>query len=367
MATVEQADRTQPALFLEPLYLNQRRVTNLVGGEHVAAVVGRGSSIPSRPGFEKAEQYALQAMYARMLADWLSAQNGSIRSFESLWVQRKAQVGTIFTAHRDFYCRNVRRLKPTTSPPRALAKYPGLAPGDRELQLHLLLNLEHVSPGSPGNHLHGRVADLFVVAQITDATDQAIEAVPIFIGHRLSGPTAFMNGISSFSCEVHVDQIDSFETVTNVRPGARTDLEILRTIPELDVKGAFAEIVGEPIVPKDWAGETSDLFTTHLQLGGRRVSTAFMFKGPARFHPMKVADLGKNGDQIQRLFREPADLIVVQHCHQIDPTVRWLLRSLCNQVGSSKNCCAIDGTDTLRILRAYRKCGLSPRVRRATQ
>jgi hypothetical protein len=56
-----------------------------------------------------------------------------------------------------------------------------------------------------------------------------------------------------------------------------------------------------------------------LKLGAQRISPAFAFKGPARFHPMTLADLGKDGDQIDRLFSEPADILLLQHC----------LKSLC--------------------------------------
>jgi hypothetical protein len=72
---------------------------------------------------------------------------------------------------------------------------------------------------------------------------------------------------------------------------------------------------------------------------------------------MTLAQLGKNGDQLVRVATEPADLLVVQHCHRITSAVRVMLRSICNQVGSSRRFCVIDGHDTLRVLRTYKKCG----------
>lgn len=36
---------------------------------------------------------------------------------------------------------------------------------------------------------------------------------------------------------------------------------------------------------------------------------------------MDVKALGKNGDQIDQLFTEPAELLVLRHCHQIKPSV----------------------------------------------
>jgi hypothetical protein len=140
------------------------------------------------------------------------------------------------------------------------------------------------------------------------------------------------------------------------------DLKTLKAIPENDVKHAFAELLGVPSVPKDWGGELSDLFSPHLTIGGQRVSTAFLFKGPAKFHPMTMADLGKNGDQINRLSMEPADLLVIQHCHEITNPVRGMMRAFAQQFGNLRLYCVIDGYDTLRILEKNSLCGQSPRA-----
>jgi hypothetical protein len=94
-------------------------------------------------------------------------------------------------------------------------------------------------------------------------------------------------------------------------------------------------------------------------LDGKRISTAFLFKGPAKFHPMIPADLGKNGDQIGRLFSEPADLLILQHCHEVTPAVRKQMRAYAQQMGNPRRFCILDGYDTLRILKAYGKCGFS--------
>ena len=94
-------------------------------------------------------------------------------------------------------------------------------------------------------------------------------------------------------------------------------------------------------------------------LDGNRISTAFALKGPAKFKPLTLAEMGKNGDQIDRLFTEPADLVIVQHCHNITPAVRGMMRAYATRIHNLKMFCLIDGNDTLRILKAYKKCGLS--------
>lgn len=50
------------------------------------------------------------------------------------------------------------------------------------------------------------------------------------------------------------------------------------TMSEEDVKCAFAEILGEPYVPRDWGGETSDLITSRMSIGGEPVAAASAFR-----------------------------------------------------------------------------------------
>jgi len=204
----------------------------------------------------------------------------------------------------------------------------------------------------------GKVSDLFVCAEVLDATFNKVRAVPIFIGHQVTqGPMEQILGARRG--EIHPEQIDNFSNIVNVRIPSPNQLEALRAIPEEQVKTAFAEIIGEPDVPRDWGGERSDLMSTYVRVGGRRTSSAFLFKGPAggtKFRAMELRDLGKRGDQIERLATEPVDLLVVQHCHNVTAAVRSMLRAFCNQVGQQRNYCVITGYDTFRILRAYRKC-----------
>jgi hypothetical protein len=137
------------------------------------------------------------------------------------------------------------------------------------------------------------------------------------------------------------------------------ELKRLLSIPEKDVKAAFASIIDETFVPKDWGGEQSDLVSTQVRIGGTQVFTAFAFKGPAKSKQLTVADLGKNGDQISRLFSEPADFVVLQHCHKIASAVRDHMRAFATRIGRLRPFCIIDEADTVRILRAYEKLGFS--------
>lgn len=163
--------------------------------------------------------------------------------------------------------------------------------------------------------------------------------------------------------EIWPSEIDQFVEMERVRRPTLKDLNELRTFREEHVKAAFAEIIGEPFVPKDWGGETSDFFSSRLSVGGVPLASSFVLKGPSKFHPMRLPDLGTNGDQIVRMFYDPSDIFVVQHCHQVTLPIRIMLRALANQIGRTRLFCVIDGADTLRILRAY---GKAPKPKRSS-
>jgi len=126
----------------------------------------------------------------------------------------------------------------------------------------------------------------------------------------------------------------------------------MKNISESAFKTCLAELLGDTIF-MDWGGETSDYFTAHLHLNSSRKSATFLLKGPSRFEPMGLNHLGKNNDQIVRLSHEPAQILIVQHCHDILPAVRETLRAFAVQPSNPRRYCLIDGRDSLRLLYAY--------------
>jgi hypothetical protein len=126
-------------------------------------------------------------------------------------------------------------------------------------------------------------------------------------------------------------------------------------MPEAAVKQAFADIIGEPYVSKDWGGEKSDLVTARLTVDGEPTSAAFIFKGPSVPGPLHPGNMGKRGDQLIRAFDEPVDLIVVQHCNKIENSVVRTAEGLAYDPRRPRRYCIIDGADTAQILSAYGK------------
>jgi hypothetical protein len=160
--------------------------------------------------------------------------------------------------------------------------------------------------------------------------------------------------------ELYPEELDCFSRIIDQPlPDKLVALRALREIPEADVKAAFAEIIGESTVTNDWGGESCDLISHLVTVDGTRMPTAFLLKGPARFSPMKAVHLGKNGDQIVRLFSEEAELFILQHCHDVTSAVRAQMRAFSQQISRLKLFCIIDGYSTYRILSAYKKCGIA--------
>ncbi len=150
--------------------------------------------------------------------------------------------------------------------------------------------------------------------------------------------------------EHFVEDFDEFNKVPEYpKP---TDILPMKQVSEAAFKVCLASPLGDS-VSKDWGGETSDYFTAHLHLQGRRVSAAFLLKGPAWFSPMTLNHLGKNNDQIYRLSQEPVDVLIVQHCHEITPAVRATLRAFAVQPSNPRRYSLIDGRDSLWLLQAY--------------
>ncbi len=83
----------------------------------------------------------------------------------------------------------------------------------------------------------------------------------------LSGDDLFERTLKVLACFVDFKFASRF-----LRRSVRV-LEPLRKVPEEKVKEAFAEIIGEPTVPKDWGGERSDLFSSRVELDGKRISS----------------------------------------------------------------------------------------------
>jgi hypothetical protein len=121
--------------------------------------------------------------------------------------------------------------------------------------------------------------------------------------------------------ELFIDDVEEFKDVLDLKPSKLPTLVPAR-LPEKIFKYGIASVLGNQGRFQDWGGEKNDLYSTHVTIGGRRISTAFALKGPATAPPLTIAKLGKNGDQIPRLFSTTAEAFFVQFEGQIEEAVK---------------------------------------------
>ena len=122
---------------------------------------------------------------------------------------------------------------------------------------------------------------------------------------------------------------------------------------------ALEQILGVSFHKKDWGGEVNDLYTANVIVNSSPRATGFLLKGPGiGKKEMVIADCGKNGDQLVRLFTTPADLFVVQY---VGPISEMLIMDVQGKVtalqseGKPTHFLIIDGQDTVCLLHTYGK------------
>ncbi|NOJ44525.1 hypothetical protein [Bradyrhizobium australiense] len=153
---------------------------------------------------------------------------------------------------------------------------------------------------------------------------------------------------------ITIDDIDLFAKAKKVRSSVT---RLPSTMSERQFNDGVKAIIGEPGTFKDWGGETSDLFSTRIQFKGKRKRVAFGFKGPGLAVALVPSRLGKNGDQMERLFSEPADIFLVQHWREIMPSVLRMMKVFAVDKAASTAKPVyyglIDGHDSNRLRLAY--------------
>ena len=166
-------------------------------------------------------------------------------------------------------------------------------------------------------------------------------------GANISQPQALIHHIT-------IDDIESFARVRKIRSSAK---RLPSAMSERQFNDGVKAIIGEPGTFKDRGGETSDLFSTRIKFKGKRKRVAFGFKGPGLTVALVPSRLGKNGDQMERLFSEPADIFLVQHWREIMPSVLRMMKVFAVDKAASTAkpvyYGVIDGQDSNRLRLAY--------------
>jgi len=236
-----------------------------------------------------------------------------------------------------------------------------LLPYEYDKEIILVFGTEHfVSSTGRSEVAEGEV--LSIIGGIRNISESQIIVSPLIIGapsfdHQLNRGFPVKTETLAWCgwdwYEIFTDDIKEFSKVMQLpEPSAEEWSNVMSKIRENEIKNAFTSIIGD-VTRKDWGGELADHFSSSVHLSEERVTAAFLLKGPADFREMTPDMLGKRADQIYRLAQTPAQLLIVQHCHQIGEAVRATLRVFAVTPHNPRRYCLIDGKDTYKILRAY--------------
>jgi hypothetical protein len=327
---------------LMAFYLSRDRVLSLVNTERLPPQVLhalQGKDVPMASGI-------LSNAVGGYLLDAIAS--GGIRTLQQLAVEDALRPGTPFIYNGHFYGKGFgyANKKPGLT---LTEKLDGPMEGKK-------LVLEFSKNGLVNDTAYTRMAGstrLFAFAYIADITADTIRAIPYAIGDLVSSQSSMSLPFAS-TLELQPNDIEQFSGMDRTWMPSKTEFARLADIPEQKVKELICSLLGEHDVPKDWGGEESDLFSDRLLVAGERKTGAFLLKGPAKFHPMTPRDLGKNGDQIYRLFNIPAQVYVIQHCHNIGAAVRKTVEAYALHRSFSAPCryVIMDGISTAQLLRA---------------
>jgi hypothetical protein len=330
--------------YIDPGFVNHRLIETIIGEKGIEAVNRTIASLPDLPDWQRRQR--INHIYTRVALTFCEALQipslgevlamGKGRMFCS--TERMAPSEDVYTAQR-------------------LSVSVQLV-GEIDHEVRLAFGTEHIFSDTLKAELR-EGAELSVIAAMPRLDGEVLTFQPLVIGSpwlEIDDPkwTEKIVWWGHEFYEQFIEDFDEFVLCEGTATPTIAEAKAMKGISESAFKTCLAEILGEETT-NDWGGEVSDHYSAHLHLRGKRVSGAFLLKGPSRFAPMTLNHLGKNNDQIYRLAKEPADVLFVQHCHDIGPEVRETLRHFAVQPNRPRRYCLIDGRDSLRLLRAYGK------------
>jgi hypothetical protein len=334
---------TELRLTIDPGFVHHRKVQTIIGHEGMIVVDRLIAELPELPAWQK--EVRIDHIYTKVMLALCNQIR--VKPLEEVLAEGPGGPGQIFCS--------TEVLEPGLTPKegnRAVSIWIPRGSYHRRVEFHY--SAGHVSSDTLRSRLREK-ATISIIAELYRMDDEVIIFDPIIMGF----PWLEAEGIEpDFDIiwfgygffEHFVEDFDEFNLVHKVP--APPDPEPMRLVSEKAFKECLRTLLGDT-ASSDWGGEASDYFTAHLHLKGRRVTGAFLLKGPSHVAPMGLNHLGKNNDQIVRLAREPAQVLIVQHSHDILPPVRDTLRAFAVQPSNPRRYCLIDGRDSLRLLQAY--------------
>lgn len=326
---------------LEPYFLHEEQLQAILGlarSTTAIALANSGTIVSGNP-----VPYALAAGLAQALPDLgipelqRAIHEGTLRTGDCVGVEE------VFHFQRD---------TPADAPDYKPVLFSASLSTQPEVTVSGVFNAKRLTSSSAVGSTTGRLP-AYVLGTVTRHDAAHITIRPAFIGVRtyIDDEESAAYGLAS-PRHVYPADVDQFAPVDFLNPISPAEVAHARLVAEDLVKTTIARLLDEHYVPKDWGGERSDLYSSRLRIKGRPASSAWIFKGKGFPHPMTLRALGKPGDQIDRLFTQPAEILVLQHCHEITPAVVNMMETYANDLRNPRRYMIIDGTDTARILKS---------------
>ena len=327
-------------LTIDPGFVHKRRIQTVIGDGGISVIDKMIADLPDAP--EWMREVRIDHIYTRVMLDFCRVHE--IKTLEQ----------TLMDQRGDLFCStlHVEPYPEFYDVDRATSVWTPSFPFEKPVEFQYAT--QRVRADTLKSRLH-EGCNLSVVGLFAFVEEHRIVFDPLIMGFPWleTDDPKWRDKVMWWGNRFYENYLEDFDEFAQVANHAMPeDFSAMKDVPEIGFKRAIAKILGDEI-RKDWGGETSDHFTSQLHLCGRRVNAAFLLKGPAKFGPMTIRHLGKNGDQIVRLAQEPADVLFVQHCHEITPAVRTMLRAFVVQPGRPRRYCCVDGRESLRLLNAF--------------
>ncbi len=328
-------------LVIDPGFVNHRKIQTIIGKPGMEFIDSHYRNLPDLPEWEK--KVRLDHIYSE--ATLIFCKQVGVNTLQHCLA---TNAGTLFCS--------IEKLGPCPDvydKARVVSQW--VPPENIDIKVEFHYSTTHIHSDTAQSRLHDGNNIFAIIAELLEFDGTLAVFDPLIMGapwlrEKDEAPNFDIMWYGYEFFEQFVEDFDEFSRVKDIP--IPDDAELMKNVSENSFKQCLAEILGGT-VQNDWAGETSDFYTSHIHLNGKPKTAAFLLKGPARFAPMTLNHLGKNNDQIVRLAKEPAHILFVQHCHDVTPPVRETLRSFAVQPGNPRRFCIIDGRDSLRLLKAY--------------
>ncbi|WP_146033961.1 hypothetical protein [Nostoc cycadae] len=329
----------EPTLIVDPGFVHHRKIEAIVGKVGTEIINQEVGSIPRQtPDWKK--EVAIDHIYSRITLDFCRV--NEIKTLQEFLLD---ECGQLFCSIVDILpCAEIYDSN------RPILKCKNIEGVNLKTEFHISSNKIRSETLKSGLNQGGEFA---IIAQHYKKEGNTLIFHPLLIGYPYladskTGSLLWKKYTGFY--QLHLEDFKEFEAVKEYP--LPDSFEKMRYIKESVFKRCLGMILKES-TPKDWGGESSDFFTSHLHLFERRLSAAFLLKGPAKYSPMTLSHLGKNSDQIVRLSKEPADVLIVQHCHDILPPVIETLKVFATQPSQARHYCVMDGRESLRMLKVF--------------